>query len=319
MARRQHILALPIAALALALLLPFSQAFAFPIFCEGAGSLYFSPFHPMAGDLVNFSGGWDRNIDKPIVLAKVRQLDDGQSEIDVVFTEDRTRLPDYTVVAIGPDGDVDGVLGSFPVGDYPVTLKVFVDNAETGTLDPSCFPTTEALHVYATSGLAPVVEYYHGGLDQYFLTQDSAEIGLLDAGRFPGWTRTGESFLAYEPGQTNGRLFAMARFYLLTGSGGHMYTMANFFEADEILWGFDGDWTMETPDAFELDNGELGTGNGSPRACRDSEVPLYRLWDPHSTSHRYTVNPTTRDAMIARGYVLETDNNDLSWMCAVKP
>ena len=36
-----------------------------------------------------------------------------------------------------------------------------------------------------------VVEYYHPGLDHYFMTPLAAEIGDLDSGRIRGWNRTG--------------------------------------------------------------------------------------------------------------------------------
>lgn len=296
-----------------ALLLAPSGARAFHYPCEFAGGVLFAPFHPVAWETIRFSAGYDRYaIVAPIVLSKVRQLGGRQLELDIVFTDDRTRFPAYAVAEIGPDFDVHGVLGSLPVGDYAVTVGVYVDNTATGTLDLSCGTTMKTLDVYDTPGIAPVVEYYHRGLDQYFITQDANEIGILDAGVLPGWTRTGESFLAYQPGQTNGRLFAIARFYRSNGEGTHFYTVADWPEAEAIRRGFFGEWLVETPDAFELFN--IADSHGD---CASGTIPLYRLWKPGTANHRYTVDAKTRAGMIAQGYVSEGQGG--VFMCAVAP
>ena len=55
----------------------------------------------------------------------------------------------------------------------------------------------------------------------------------------------------------------------------------------------------ETPAAFYVDV-PLG---GS---CPFGEVAVYRLWNRRiDSNHRYTTDPAIRDAMIAKGYVLE--------------
>src|SRR5205823_13325524 len=93
-------------------------------------------------------------------------------------------------------------------GEYRVTATIRVYDAATGSLSSPC-PTistsVKTLTVYATSGIEPVIEFYHAGLDHYFLTQDANEIHDLDTAVHAAWGRTGQSFLAYLPGQTNGQ------------------------------------------------------------------------------------------------------------------
>ena len=43
------------------------------------------------------------------------------------------------------------------------------------------------------------VEYYHAGLDHYFVTAAPGEIVKLDAGTLPGWQRTRLSFRVFDP------------------------------------------------------------------------------------------------------------------------
>ncbi len=47
------------------------------------------------------------------------------------------------------------------------------------------------------SDVVDVIEYYHAGLDHYFITPLPVEIAALDAGQFVGWARTHESFKAW--------------------------------------------------------------------------------------------------------------------------
>ena len=51
---------------------------------------------------------------------------------------------------------------------------------------------------------AEAVEFYHQGLDHYFITGNAQEINDLDAGVHKGWVRTGQTFKGYAIG-SNGR------------------------------------------------------------------------------------------------------------------
>jgi hypothetical protein len=45
------------------------------------------------------------------------------------------------------------------------------------------------------------VEYYHGGLDHYFISSLQPEIDALDSGRIAGWMRTGDAFRVFAGAQ----------------------------------------------------------------------------------------------------------------------
>src|SRR5205085_11096383 len=101
---------------------------------------------------------------------------------------------------------------------------------------------------------APVVEYYNAALDHYFLTQAGAEIADLDSAVHSGWTRTGQSFLAWRSGQSDGRGMAVVRYYGLPSRGldTHFFT-ASWGEVRSFIGSsYFSDWQQETLDAFEL-------------------------------------------------------------------
>ena len=61
-----------------------------------------------------------------------------------------------------------------------------------------------------------VVEYYHAGLDHYFVTWLADEIAILDAGTtIRGWTRTGRTFKAYATAQPG--TSPVCRYYIPPG------------------------------------------------------------------------------------------------------
>lgn len=311
---------LPALTFVFALVIASAKASAFLLPCDFVGQTSFEPFHPLPGDTVRFSVLYNGQsvVDPIVALSKVVDLADNQLELDIVFTHGRSRFPDYELANIDEANpefpEVDGVLGNFPAGDYSVATSVYIDNPQSGTLDLQCSVVKAALEVYADSGTAAVVEYYHAGLDHYFMTQNADEIAVLDAGVYPGWARTGESFLAYRPGQTNGRLSATVRFYLLPDGSTHFYASANTPEDNALRMGFFGDWAVETADAFELDSPDA---NG---VCPAETIPVYRLWNARvDTNHRYTTDPAIKAAMIARGYVPEGYGPHAVEMCAVAP
>jgi hypothetical protein len=75
-------------------------------------------------------------------------------------------------------------------------------------------------------GSVAAVEFYHAGLDHYFISTNPGEINDLDTGVHAGWVRTGFRFLAYPdaahaPADAN----PVCRFYLLPQFGdSHFYS-----------------------------------------------------------------------------------------------
>jgi hypothetical protein len=146
-----------------------------------------------------------------------------------------------------------------------------------------------------------VVEYYHAGLDHYFMTPLASEIAALDAGRFFGWGRTGftfESFPAPAAG-TN----PVCRFYIPPESGDSHFFSASPDECSAVREkmrtnpAYAG-YTEETSAEFYIALPDITTG-----ACPSGTRPVYRVWNQRvDSNHRYTTDRATRDAMIARGY-----------------
>jgi hypothetical protein len=195
-----------------------------------------------------------------------------------------------------------------------VTTSVRVYDPANGFTSPcSSGPKTRSLIVYADDGLSSVIEYYYAALDHYFITQFKDEIAALDAGAHPGWVRTGQSFLAYRPGQGVGQ--PVQRWYGLPGAGldTHFFTM-NVLDI-VFLYTHPSAWEKESNDAFDLDfpSASVPVQN----SCVTGEVPVYRLWNQRvDSNHRYTTDPAIKAQMIAKGYVAEGYGPDAIMMCA---
>lgn len=150
----------------------------------------------------------------------------------------------------------------------------------------------------AVAGGGTTIVEYHAGGDRYFMTGLSGEIAALDSGVIPGWTRTGQSFLAYStPGEG---LAEVCRFY---GQGGgeknaHFYT--SFADECSFLktstyWAYEG----------VVFYAALPTGSG---ACLTGDRPLYRLYNNAKSGapmHRYTSSSSVRSQMLAEGWKSE--------------
>ncbi len=148
-----------------------------------------------------------------------------------------------------------------------------------------------------------VVEFYHAGLDHYFMTGNPGEAAAIDAGSAgPGWVRTGESF---KGGGTN----FVCRFYGSTSPGpnSHFYTVTpsecgslkslqKTTPATERRWNFE-----------DLDFATTPTSGGN---CPVSTVPVYRVYNNGfargiDSNHRFSTNRAIIDQMVARGWLYE--------------
>jgi len=150
----------------------------------------------------------------------------------------------------------------------------------------------------AAAGEPRAVEYYHAGLDHYFVTALPDEIAKLDGGSFAGWQRTGRSFSVF-PADAAGRA-PVCRFFsaAFAPKSSHFYSaLPN--ECDLLkgnpAWQYEGEaFAVALPDA---------AGN-----CPDSLVPLYRFYNNGqggAPNHRYATASDVRDEMLARGWVAE--------------
>ena len=296
-------------------------------YCTGFGTISFSPRHPSSADIINVQvQSW---IYSGLVvpgsavrtLSRIQLLPDNSVSIDVIVTEHPERFPPVYTTVLVPLDDSYGAIGPLPVGSYWVTASVLYGDAPDA-LAPIVFcptSTTVTLSVSSQRGptaLAPVIEYYDANLDHYFVTQIATEIAALDAGQFPGWIRTGQSFLAYLPGQSDNRGHAVCRYYGLPSAGldSHFYS-ASSEECFDVAGMFSGAWRLETNDVFEIPFPDRLTGS-----CPANTMPVYRLWNARVDSdHRYTNDPSTKQLMIANDWIPEGYGPDQVVMCAPLP
>lgn len=161
----------------------------------------------------------------------------------------------------------------------------------------------------AQPAAVPVVEYYNGGLDHYFMSALPADIAALDSGDLKGWMRTGHTFNAY-PAAVAGT-DAVCRFYLPPVHGDSHFYSASAQECAEVEAKFP-NFVLEAADVMHIALPDTVTGG-----CPPATVAVFRLWNNRADSnHRYTADPAVRDAMLAKGYVAEGYGPDAAIMCA---
>ncbi|MBN8477640.1 MAG: hypothetical protein J0L91_01605 [Burkholderiales bacterium] len=165
--------------------------------------------------------------------------------------------------------------------------------------------------------LVQAVEFYHSGLDHYFLTADANEILVLDTGVLPGWARTGQAFSAFAPGSPNDvPIRPVCRFYGLPSAG----LASHFYSADpaECLRVFDlfpSSWQVEAGNVFQVALPDTSTG-----ACATGSQPVYRVFNNRTdVNHRYMTSLAIRAQMEAAGWVREGYGPEATIMCAVAP
>lgn len=295
------------------------QVFAFQ--CGDAiGAAHFSPAHPSTSDVISVQVlSFNRRISAigptppgTMTMSRVTLQPNNTIAIDVINTPNPSNflsipeLVSFNLVA-SPADDSYGIIGPLPAGDYVVPTSVLNDYG--GSLYPFALclnPVINHLTVAsqsAATAVAPVVEFYYAALDHYFITQNPQEIAALDDGIYKGWVRTGQSFLAYLPGQSDNRGRQVCRFY---GSpradlDSH-FLSASVVECLGVKYGPLGtEWLLEGDDVFEiaLPNSVTGT-------CPASTTPVYRLWnDRPDSNHRYTTDPATKQLMMSKDYVAE--------------
>jgi hypothetical protein len=307
-----------LAAFALALSSTPSLAILFQ--CDLSGSTSFRPAHPQAKDVITLSVDLYQTISTGYVVLSKITGNGNQIMFNFLVVPPNAvgMFPDYQLDTIVlPEPYAEGRFGPLPVGQYAMTTSVRVFNA-ANVLSKVCPDTTSTFTVYADDGLSPVIEYYYAALDHYFITQFKDEIAALDAGAHPGWVRTGQSFLAYRPGEGAGQ--PVARYYGLPSAGldTHFFTLGFNVGDFMFLFAHPAEWEKECNDAFDLDFPSYVVGNVLVQnSCAPGEVPVYRLWNQRvDSNHRYTTDPAIKAQMIAKGYVAEGYGPDAIMMCA---
>ncbi len=160
----------------------------------------------------------------------------------------------------------------------------------------------------AAFDIVDVIEYYHAGLDHYFITPLPAEITVLDAGQFGGWSRTHESFKAWSTPHIETR--PVCRYYMPPDVGNSHFFSASPTECAVAPVLFPS-FVLESLELMHEALPDLASGT-----CPANMTPIYRVWNKRPDSnHRYLTSRAMRDAMVARGYVAEGYGPDAVVMC----
>jgi len=186
-------------------------------------------------------------------------------------------------------------------------IELFAMDA-AGNLGQSAPVYVTVANALASASLKLAVEYYNEDLDHYFITAKDDEISALDAGKLAGWYRTGSSIDVHEPGSAEGS--PVCRFYLPPEDGDSHFYSATKAECEQVAQKFPR-FAFESTEVFRVVTPDLETGQ-----CPQSMVPVYRLWNNRADSnHRYTSDRSTRDEMVAKGYLAEGYGPDAVIMC----
>ncbi|NDP41955.1 MAG: hypothetical protein GZ089_04430 [Aromatoleum sp.] len=154
---------------------------------------------------------------------------------------------------------------------------------------------------------ANVVEYYWASRDHYFITAAAAEIAALDTAPPGGWVRTGKTFKALATAQAG--TSPVCRFYIPPAFGDSHFYGRGTAECDATHAAHPG-FVYESPAVMYMFLPTLGV-------CAAGTVPVYRVFDGRiDTNHRYTIERSVRDQMVALGWVAEGDGPDFVVMCA---
>jgi hypothetical protein len=173
------------------------------------------------------------------------------------------------------------------------------------------FAGASASVVPAAAPIATVVEFYHSGLDHYFITDRALEIAILDAGLPPstGWARTTREFNVYTaagPGTS-----PVCRIRIPPENGDSHFYGRGTTECNETLQKFP-TFVNEDSEFFHVVLPVAGV-------CPAGTIPVYRVLTPKTrpdANHRYTIERSIRDLMESQQHwQVEGDGDDRVVMC----
>jgi cytochrome c553 len=211
-------------------------------------------------------------------------------------------------IAIGGNCTIDVTFRPTDVGPRGGTVSV----VSNGTGSPQGIAVSgdgTATAPPSTGATVTIKEYFHAAFGHYFITASAAEIGLLDAGKFDGWSSTGRSFKAYQ-NQGAGTV-AVCRFFTeaFAPKSSHFYAPRGV-GCEEVF--NNKDWQYEGDVFFVAAASDAGT-------CPAGTQPIYRLYNMGQTgapNHRYTSDPAVRSQMIAQGFIPEGKGPEGVGFCA---
>ena len=199
-----------------------------------------------------------------------------------------------------------GVIAGIPTqkGTFDFTVKV----ADAAGLSVRLAYFITVNETGLPGSIAPAVEYYHNGLDHYFITAEPAEQAAVDAGAAGAeWRRTGGTFKA-------GGTSQVCRFYGNTninptsgtryGPNSHFYT-ANAAECAGLKAAYTANgksWSFESND--------FSTTPAVNGVCAAGLVRVYRAYNNGfargiDSNHRITSSQAAIADMVTRGWISE--------------
>jgi len=287
------------------------------------GALPVVPAHPSDAEVVRLRLGWTLQLGNAGEQVFERVSVVGHALVlELAFADSAAPIAGFRHIGSThgksyPNADADSFsspVGPLAPGTYDVAIKIYRSEPGSG-LTQGCLAGGPAFTVTTQSDpttMAEVIEFYHPQLDHYFITQDQAEISDLDRGVHPGWVRTGLSFLAYTPDNSDSRGSATCRWYASSADVDRHFFSASWNECRAVNGSSAQTWQNETANAFEISLPDLLTG-----ACLAGTQPVYRLWNGRADSnHRYTTSLEIRQQMLERGFVSEGYGDLGVVMCA---
>ena len=224
---------------------------------------------------------------------------DGNIDIEVKVTE--PVFPHTTTIPISI------AVGKLPAGSYLANLNYSYRNffdtpyIRAGLLARAAFSVALAITSVA------VVEFFHAGLNHYFISADRDEIEMLTANEGTlGWVKTGRQFDGFSQDAAPADTGMVCRFYGSTSPGpnSHFYTAfpeecAFLKQLQRVTPGDQARWNFEST-AFSI------------RLPQDDQcagltpIPIYRVYNNRAAfndaNHRYTTNIDTYRSMVALGW-----------------
>jgi hypothetical protein len=196
------------------------------------------------------------------------------------------------------------------VPDVPVpqtTVETLVNLSTLATAYVTCDGRTYR-YASASTGTVTVVEYYNAALDHYFITWHDGEIAILDEGvAIKGWRRTGKTFRAYLTASSG--TSDICRFYIPPAQGDSHFFGRGTVECDATA--------VAHPNFVNEDRQFMQMILPTAGNCPPATIPVYREFSNRAdANHRYMIDRSTRDAMVAHGWLAEGDGPDLVVMCA---
>lgn len=161
----------------------------------------------------------------------------------------------------------------------------------------------------AAANIKPMIEYYHAGLNYYFMTSRETDILLLDSR--PDWTRTNNSFdvLRYHiPGVTTINRYYFDRIARNQTRGTHFYTLEDSEKEglnalNPLNAQLPGMPYNEGIDSYAF----LPLVSGVGGRCAAGQRPVYRVFRgqtgfPDDPNHRFTTDLNLYNAHVAQGW-----------------